>query len=60
MGPFLERRINFRGKFFLKRGANLESRAAHIHPKNTQVPPPPPHPRVPESLEKATAELAKG
>ena len=26
---------------FFRRGANLESRAAHIHPKNTQVPPPP-------------------
>ena len=25
---------------FLERGANLESRAAHTHPKNTQVPPP--------------------
>ena len=24
---------------FLERGANLESRAAHTHPKNTQVPP---------------------
>ena len=28
------------GFFFLERGANLESRAAHTHPKNTQVPPP--------------------
>ena len=27
------------GKFFLERGANLESRATHTHPKNTQVPP---------------------
>ena len=27
---------------FFERGANLESRAAHTHPKNTQVPPPPP------------------
>ena len=26
---------------FLERGANLESRAAHTHPKNTQVSPPP-------------------
>ena len=26
--------------FFVERGANLESRAAHTHPKNTQVPPP--------------------
>ena len=31
----------FSGKFFLERGANLESRAAHNHPKNTQVPPAP-------------------
>ena len=29
------------GEVFLKRGANLESRAAHTHPKHTQVPPPP-------------------
>ena len=29
------------GIFFLERGANLESRAAHTHPKNTQV-----HPRA--------------
>ena len=36
---FLERGINFRGNYFLERGANLESRAAHTHPKNTQVPP---------------------
>ena len=26
--------------FILERGANLESRAAHTHPKNTQVPAP--------------------
>ena len=32
---------HFKGKFFLEQGANLESRAAHTHPKNTQVPPPP-------------------
>ena len=31
----------FKGNFFLERGANLESQAAHTHPKNTQVPPPP-------------------
>ena len=47
--PFLERGISFRvnsrtgyqfeGKIFLERGANLESQAAHTHPKNTQVPP---------------------
>ena len=46
----LERRIKnwpisrtgyqFQGKFFLERGANQESRAAHTHPKNTQVTPP--------------------
>ena len=29
------------GEIFFRRGANLESREAHIHPKNTQVPPPP-------------------
>ena len=40
MGPFLERGINFRGIFLLERSANLESRVAHTHPKNTQVPPP--------------------
>ena len=27
-------------EFFLERGANLESRVAHTHPRNTQVPPP--------------------
>ena len=27
------------GEIFLERGANLESQAAHTHPKNTQVPP---------------------
>ena len=57
LGRILERGIKnltisitgyqFYGKFFLERGANLESRAAHPHPKNTQVPPPPaPTPRV--------------
>ena len=45
MGPFLERGINFRGIFLLERSANLESRVAHTHPKNTQVPPPPGSPR---------------
>ena len=29
-------------KFFLERGANLESRAAYTHPKYTQVSPPGP------------------
>ena len=29
----------FKGKSFLERGTNLESRAAHTHPENTQVPP---------------------
>ena len=29
----------FQGKFLLERGANLESRAVHTHPKTTQVPP---------------------
>ena len=37
--PISRTGYQFLGKFFLKRGANLESRAAHIHPKNTQVPP---------------------
>ena len=41
IGLFLERGITFRG-FFLERGANLESRAARPHPKNTQVLPPAP------------------
>ena len=41
LGRILERGINF----FLERGANLESRAAHTHPKNTQVPPPGPPPK---------------
>ena len=31
--------LSILGEFFLERGANLESRAAHTHPKNTQVPP---------------------
>ena len=30
------------GEMFLERGANLESRAVHTHPKNTRLPPPPP------------------
>ena len=39
IGPFLERGINFRGIYFLERGANLEARAEHTHPKtHTQVP----------------------
>ena len=33
--------ISVLGEIFLERGANFESRAAHTHPKNTQVPPPP-------------------
>ena len=51
LGRILERSIKnwpisrtgyqFQGKFFPERGANLESQAAHTHPKNTQVPPPP-------------------
>ena len=39
LGRILERGINFR-EFCLERGVNLESRVAHTHPKNTQVPPP--------------------
>ena len=31
--------VSILGEFFLERGANLESQAAHTHPKNTQVPP---------------------
>ena len=52
LGRILERGIKnwpisrtgyqFWGKFFIERGANLESRAALTHPKNTQGPPPPP------------------
>ena len=42
LGRILERGIKFRGYFFLERGASLESRAAHTHPKKTQVSPPPP------------------
>ena len=38
IGPFLKQGFNFRGISFLERGANLESRAAHTNPKNTQVP----------------------
>ena len=48
MGPSLEQGINFRA-FFLERGANLESQAAHTHPKKypctphgLRFPPPPP------------------
>ena len=41
IGPFLERGINFRGIFYLERGANLEARAEHTHPS-----PPPPGPVV--------------
>ena len=32
--------VSILGEMFFRRGANLESRAAHIHPQNTQVPPP--------------------
>ena len=56
LGRILERGIKnwpisrtgyqFQGNFFLERGANLESRAAHTHPKNTQVNPPPPRSEV--------------
>ena len=28
------------GEIFLERGANLQSQAAHTHPRDTQVPPP--------------------
>ena len=36
LGRILEQGINFRGNYFLEWGANLESWAAHTHPKNTQ------------------------
>ena len=52
LGRILERGIKnwlisrtgyqYKGNFFLERGANLESWAVHTHPKTTQVPPPPP------------------
>ena len=46
IGPFFRTGYHLRGncqlKLCLERCANLESRAAHTHPKNTQVPPPPP------------------
>ena len=41
--PISKTGYQFWGKFVLERGANLESRAAHTHQKNTQVPPPPGH-----------------
>ena len=37
--PISRTGYQFQGKFFSERGANLESRAAHTHLKNTQVPP---------------------
>ena len=37
--PIFRTGYQFQGNFFLERGANLESRAAHTHRKNTQVPP---------------------
>ena len=33
--------VSILGKIVLERGVNLEFWAAHTHPKNTQVPPPP-------------------
>ena len=36
--------VSILGECFLERGANLESRAAHTYPKNTQLPPPPSSP----------------
>ena len=38
--PISRTGYQFQANFFLERGANLESREAHTHPKNTQVPPP--------------------
>ena len=37
--PISRTGYQFQGNFVLEQGANLESRAAHTHPKNTQVPP---------------------
>ena len=37
--PIYRTVYQFSGKFFLELGANLESRAAHSYPKNTQSPP---------------------
>ena len=34
-------KLKFGGKFFLEQGANLESRAAHTHPKKYPSAPPP-------------------
>ena len=38
--PISRTGYQFYGNFFLERGANLESRGAHTHSKNTQVLPP--------------------
>ena len=38
--PISRTGYQFQGNFFLEQGTNLESRAAHTHPKNTQAPPP--------------------
>ena len=38
--PLSRTGYQFKGKFFLERGANLEFREAHTHTKNTQVTPP--------------------
>ena len=40
--PISRTGYHFECKFFLKRGPNLETRAAHTHPKYTRVHPPPP------------------
>ena len=45
------------GEIFFRRGANLESREAHIHPKNTQVPPPPPGLRAQEQASSRRGKL---
>ena len=37
----ISRTVSILGEIFLERGTNLESRAAHTHQKNTQMPPPP-------------------
>ena len=43
--PISRTGYQFSGNFVLERGPNLESPAAHTHPKNTRVPPPPLPPR---------------
>ena len=39
--PISRTGVSILGEIFLEQGANLESWAAHTHPKNTHVPPGP-------------------